>query len=208
MVACTPLGLPYPTGTDAPCDVDETWCLFTAAVETQLAGIGSILNRTAVSVPFAKVIREAEQVMIPNIDTLVINDAIEWQGVEVDNDNMVDLSADPLHIYVRRPGIYMVDAYLRGFASVNSVPLTNVNIELRTLESSIIVDHYVASRYTIPSAGTAVHILTMAEVTPSDFTTYVTPSFAAVVAFGIQSATLDIDRCQMTATWIAEAVNL
>lgn len=207
MVACTSLGLPYQEGSDAPCDFPEVWCNFTDILETQLQDIGSIINRTAVAVPFAKVIRDSFQVMTPNQDTLLINEAISWEGVKVDNDNMVDLSADPLHIYVRRPGIYMVDVFCRATPYVNGIALTNVNIELRTLESSTFVDHYVASRFTIPSVGTAVHIVTMAEVTPSDFSTYVTPSFAATIAYGINSASIHVGNNQFTVTWVAEAVN-
>lgn len=84
----TNFDLPYPDGSDAPCDFAEQWCAFTEAVEGVMEGFQETLNRTVPMIPIA-VLSLSEAVTMTafnNIpyDTMVI-DSAGWTAVDVDN---------------------------------------------------------------------------------------------------------------------------
>lgn len=114
MVACTSLGYPCQEGADAPCDMSEIWCAFTAAVEADLAEIGEAAQRSVVSAPLAKV-------YVNNLEyatgDVAVEAAVEFDAVFSDNDNMVDLASDPALIQFRRPGLYQIEANITGLSS-------------------------------------------------------------------------------------------
>ena len=103
MVACTPTYvLPYQEATDRPCDLSAVWCQFAGIIETKLTEFDAILARTATTVPFAKV---RKTVAGAGVD----HNPIQFDTVSADNDGMVDLTAEPELIRVRRPGLWVVN---------------------------------------------------------------------------------------------------
>jgi len=110
MVAYTPdLCLPYFESTDSPClntgtvcDPSTVWCDLIALVEANLTAADSIIDRTAAAIPLASISY--------NPDTpVVINGVIPFDIVNMDTDNMVDLSVTAGIVPVRN-GIYGMTA--------------------------------------------------------------------------------------------------
>lgn len=89
MTASTPLfALPYPDGSDRPCDFAQQWCDFTEAIEGVLEGFQETLNRTVPMIPIA-VLSVSEPLSITSFnnipyDTVTI-DSAGWTAVDVDN---------------------------------------------------------------------------------------------------------------------------
>lgn len=105
MSTCTPIyGLPYPTGSDRPCDAPTTMCSFASAVETQLDTLDAIVDRTIDSVPMGIV----TLTITANISSLGGNTQLSWDTVNVDTANMVDLTNNPYAITLPRYGRYWV----------------------------------------------------------------------------------------------------
>lgn len=103
MPTCTPIyGLPYILGSDAPCDQSETWCGFAAAVEAELDRLDLIVARTNTVIPMAKVSISEPQ---------ALSSTLNFDTVEEDTDDMVNLSESPRFIFAQRTGIYRVRFY-------------------------------------------------------------------------------------------------
>lgn len=91
MTAFTPVfALPYPDGSDAPCDFAEQWCDFTDAIDVVLDRFQTTLDRTVPMIPIAAMIIPLDAPItitaFNNIpyDTLVI-DSAGWTAIDVDN---------------------------------------------------------------------------------------------------------------------------
>jgi len=105
----TDLCLPFFESTDSPClntgtvcDPSTVWCDLITLVEANLTAADSIINRTAAAIPIASISY--------NPDTpVVINGEIPFDIVNMDTDNMVDLSVTAGVVPVRN-GIYGITA--------------------------------------------------------------------------------------------------
>lgn len=110
MVAYTPtLCLPYFESSDSPClntgtvcDPSTVWCDMMTLVEAQLAAFDLTVNRTAAAIPMASISFNPD-------DGVVVNGAIPFDIVNLDTDNMVDLSVTAGIVPVRN-GIYGITA--------------------------------------------------------------------------------------------------
>lgn len=101
MVAFTStFALPYQQSTDRPCDAPEVWCDFTNNLDGRLFGFDQTLGRLTPTIPMAKVL-----VTIP-FTLFGTNTVIEFDTVEFDTDNMVDLDRTNSRIVPRRFGTY------------------------------------------------------------------------------------------------------
>lgn len=114
--------LPAFEGSDSPClntgtvcEPSTIWCDFAAGVETQLTAFDSILGRTALALPIAFVSYQ------PNI-AVAVSDAIPFDVVNIDTDQMVDLDVFS-GIMPRRNGVYLIDAMVRYTTAANDARL-------------------------------------------------------------------------------------
>lgn len=105
MTTCTPLfGLPVVEGSDRPCDIDQWSCDFASAVESQLDTLDGIVQRTATTVPMAKVISTVP-VTFGNETTSGSTPNLSFDTVAVDTDNMFN-SSFPEQIFFPTKGMY------------------------------------------------------------------------------------------------------
>jgi hypothetical protein len=95
--------LPYPAPSDAPCDFDEQWCEFTAALDGVFATFQAGVDRTNPVIPLA-VMRRDGPVSLNNLNKM------PFDTVVADTAGMTDIDADPYHITVVRPGRYTISA--------------------------------------------------------------------------------------------------
>lgn len=114
MPTCTPIyGLPYPVGSDRPCDQSETWCDFAAGVDARLDILDDVVDRTVDTIPMA-------QVRLTTAHTQPSNPGggtpsfVPFDTVDVDTANMVDLASDPYIITLPRFGAYFVYFTVEG----------------------------------------------------------------------------------------------
>lgn len=125
MSTCTPIyGLPYIVGTDAPCNQDDTWCAFTAAVETQLDRFDTIVDRTADTIPQFQVSTSAGY----TFPTTSRN--VGFDTVNADTDNIVDLVGDPFSFSITRVGrwfLYFNVSTTGNTAIQGNIPVSVVN---------------------------------------------------------------------------------
>lgn len=211
MVACTPLGLPYQEGTDRPCDLVPVWCEFADVVEEYLIDIANTSFRTASGVPMAKVARTAEQNFAVN-GFGIVNSTIEFDTLVVDNDNMVDLSADQIRIFPTRAGVYELDAM------VNCFPRQLASKAKATISYSPYVELVTPAALALPSADVwynninqtvNIHVFGMLEVTAADLAGTTRPAFSLVVSTegtGPVPNSLRVISAHLSVTWTAEEV--
>jgi hypothetical protein len=110
MVAYTPqLCLPYFEAGDSPClntgtvcDPSTVWCDLINLVEAQLDSADTVVNRTARAIPMASISYDPAT-------PVVINGVIPFDIVNLDTDNMVDLSVTAGIVPVRN-GVYGITA--------------------------------------------------------------------------------------------------
>lgn len=122
MVAFTAHGLPYQTGSDAPCDAPEVWCELTALLDTQMYDVDQVIGRIDPTVPVAKMTRVADE--ITTVTSSVRPIPVRFDGVDVDTDNMVDFSVSQYNIRPTRHGTYLVT----GVIGISSGDVNDGNI--------------------------------------------------------------------------------
>lgn len=116
----TPLmGLPYPNGLDAPCDFDDDWCTFTAALDAVFTKFDSGLQRSYPAIPIAVV-------QLTSTITILNFNPVPWDTVTIDTAGMTDLDADPYGIVLPRSGRYTAAAYLQQ----NTAPGVNTQSQM------------------------------------------------------------------------------
>lgn len=98
--------LPYPNGTDRPCDFAEQWCDFTQALDGVFDTFQAVVDRTIPVVPLA-ILRQTVTRSIPNFGN------VQFDAVLADTAGMTDFDVDPFRITIRRPGRYTVAAMLQ-----------------------------------------------------------------------------------------------
>lgn len=106
--------LPYPTGTDAPCDFADQWCDFTDALQVVIDGFQAVIDRTVPVIPIARM-----EVTTPV--TLVSGSEIPFDSVTSDTVGWVDFDADPSGITINRAGRIA----LIGSATVTATGVNN-----------------------------------------------------------------------------------
>lgn len=142
--------LPYPNGTDEPCDFAEQWCDFTDALDGVFDTFQGVIDRTIPVVPLAIL----QQTVARNIPNLGI---VQFDTVLADTAGMTDIDVDPFHITVRRPGRYTVGAMLQkqtvgvpfivAYTSVFVNPHVNAVADL--LDRGVGVTYYFNPYYTV-----------------------------------------------------------
>lgn len=137
MVAFTTnFDLPFPDGSDAPCDFAEQWCDFTEAIDAVFAQFQTTLDRTVPMIPIA-LLHVSEPVLIGTFnnipyDTVVI-DSAGWTAVDIDNTmispdmaGVMTWSANTIVEQQLNPNAYMVDPQdSRGFLTEPNFPYTD-----------------------------------------------------------------------------------
>ena len=93
--------LPYPAGTDEPCDFAEQWCDFTEALDGVFDDFRAVLDRTNPVVPLA-IVHQTIQRSVFDFGE------IPFDTVTADTAAMTDLDADAYYITIKRPGRYTV----------------------------------------------------------------------------------------------------
>lgn len=125
--------LPYPDGSDAPCEFAQDWCNFTTAFQDVLDGFQETVNRTVPAVPVARLELTGPLVITnPGI--------ITFDTLSVDTAAWTDFDADPTAITVDRGGYIYLTALAEVAASgvaasswtlsiLNSAGMQDVHIE-------------------------------------------------------------------------------
>ena len=119
--------LPFFEATDSPClnlgtvcDPQNLWCAVAELVDAQLTAVDAIVARTVTAIPMARISFEGDP------DDEVFGGTIPFDIVNLDTDNMVDLSVFP-GIIPRRNGIYGIHATV-GIAPVVTNDFPDVRI--------------------------------------------------------------------------------
>lgn len=97
--------LPYPNASDQPCDFDEQWCDFTAALDSVFATLDTGLARVNPIIPIA-LVRQSQSVTVGSFIP------VPFDTVVIDTAGMTDIDTDPFSITVTRPGRYTISSYL------------------------------------------------------------------------------------------------
>lgn len=124
MPTCTPFyGFTYALCSDAPCDIGDTFCEMAHQVETELVRLDDVVDRVVDTIPQFEV--AVGVYTFPGTSGLVAFDA-----VNVDTDNMVDLTSDPFSFPVNRTGRWFF--YFRvstngNIAIQGNIPVSVVN---------------------------------------------------------------------------------
>lgn len=135
----TNFSLPYPNGSDAPCDFAEQWCDFTEAIDTVLANFTLGADRAVPLIPAAMLRATVPRSILPG-------NPIPFDEVVFDTAGMTDLDADPYHIIIRQPGRYTTAAFMDKVTSGAVNSLTILQMEL--------IDGYILDR----GAGPAYYV--------------------------------------------------
>lgn len=149
--------LPYPNGSDAPCDFAQQWCDFTDAINNVMAFFQAGIDRAIPVIP-AALLRTSISRSIPD------RNPIPFDEVVLDTAGMTDLDADPYRITIPRTGRYTVSAFISK--QTNGV-LTPSEIGLRaenelTLDFHVnasILDLGVAVTYYVPASTPALSLV-------------------------------------------------
>lgn len=114
MPTCTLVyGLPYIVGTDRPCDQSDTWCEFTSIVDDNLTRFDGIVDRTTDTIPMARVRMTVARTQATNPGGGT-EQLIPFDTVDVDTNNMVNLTNDPFTITLPMFGVYFVYFTVEG----------------------------------------------------------------------------------------------
>lgn len=138
MPTCTPVyGLEFPIGSDRPCDVGDTLCEMMGTVEANLTRLDGIVDRVADSVPMAQV-----RLTVARSQAAGTTAFVPFDTVDVDTDNMVDLTANPYVITLTRFGRYMVYYYIQG-ATVGAGNVVTSTSSNQLFGNTLALDQYV-----------------------------------------------------------------
>jgi hypothetical protein len=141
--------LPYPNGTDPPCDFAEQWCDFTEAIDGVFANFQAAIDRTIPVVPLAIIHKTASS-------TVFNFAAIAFDTVTADTAFMTDIDADPFHITVRRPGRYTVGVGISKPTTAFSLPrftsifaTTKFNAQSQLLDRGAGLEYFLDGYFTV-----------------------------------------------------------
>lgn len=210
MVAYTsPDCLPYFQCSDSPClntgtvcEPSTVFCDLVSLLDLKFTGFDDTLRRTAVAVPIFKIARTAQQVFDTNVAGF--SDQIIWDTVVVDNENMVDLDADPLVARINRPGLWEFELYVYGFP-----PRINGNTMNATLDNgSTLTYNTVTSSWRSGQPNTYLRLGYTREITQASLTVSGPTPFGASVGFSGTTDTglITIQHAELTGWWYGEEV--
>lgn len=149
----TPDCLPYFEGSDSPCvntgtlcEPSTVWCDLAELLDARFTEWDDTLNRTVVTIPFAQVKRTT-----PVLVSLAAFDSftLTWEEQSEDSDNMVNLTADPQLVFIRRPGIWII--HLTAVVS-SSVAGTTLTCQVDTSTGSVAASGLSTWVATVPGA--------------------------------------------------------
>lgn len=129
------LGFPYPGSLDRPCDFDESWCLFTGALDDAFARFESALDRMNPAVP-AAMLQLTTQISIGN------GNAIPFDTVVIDTAGMTDLDSDLYGITIPIDGRYTIAGYNKQLTG----GLLNQQISMTVGSPSTGIQHLILDR--------------------------------------------------------------
>lgn len=199
MPTCTPIyGLAYPIGSDAPCDVDETFCEFAAQVDALLQGFESSLNRTARTIPMAKVSNAIAQALSGNI---------VFDTEEVDTEDMVDLSSSNLGVTIKRNGKFVSAAYTVQTDGAGTGAL-DLLINRNGFGTDSEAQRYGGNAVGNPVGNHGVSVTTFAARTSADLTpaNWVTGDFVSLSPIGsIGTSITSIPAAEVMVYWTGDA---
>ena len=129
----TNFNLPYPNGSDEPCDFAQQWCDFTEALDGVFGTFQAAVDRTIPVIPMA-IMRQTVTRSVPGFGN------IPFDTVLVDTAGMTDIDVDAIHITIKRPGRYTVGAmfdknsagapFVTAYTSVFDTPTFNAQAVL------------------------------------------------------------------------------
>lgn len=99
--------LPCQDGGDEPCEAPAVWCEFVSKVEAQLNSFDDTLARTGQAIPLASI-----SIFVNGETFFGLDQPIQFESVDIDTDDMVDLSVSSVAITPSRNGVYMVQGYV------------------------------------------------------------------------------------------------
>jgi len=134
--------LPYPTGSDAPCDFAEQWCDFTEAIDGVLGRFQTGIDRAIPVIPAALIRASTPR-------TANSGQNIAFDEVVLDTAGMTDLDANPYAITITRPGRYSVGGYIEKPSS--GVVDSQLTLFVVLGSNWSILDRGVGFVYSIPS---------------------------------------------------------
>lgn len=172
MSTCTPVyGLPYATGADRPCDIGSTLCSFNSAVQTQLDRLSGIVNRTAATIPMAKVAATVPFTLNFNSPGSVV---LAFDTVQVDTDNMF-ASSSPAQLTINRPGVYGSFAQIYSTSTGAGIQAAStVRVDLSTFSGAFMLDNLgYASGTPVFQAGTGIWVATAGSTVTMTYSTFI-----------------------------------
>ena len=125
MPTCTPTyGFTYALCADRPCDIGDTFCEFAGQVDTELTRLDAVVDRTVDTIP-------QFEVAVGPYTFVGSNRNVAFDTINVDTDNMVDLTSDPFSFPITRTGRWFF--YFRvstngDIATSTNIPVTVANV--------------------------------------------------------------------------------
>lgn len=109
--------LPYPNGTDDPCDFAAQWCDFTAAVNEVLDGFQATIDRTVPTIPAAQMRATTTRTYNAALDTFVTFDTVTF-----DTAGWTDFDANPRVITTDRAAVFNLSgSHVSDPGTLNSI---------------------------------------------------------------------------------------
>lgn len=202
---CTPVyGLPYATGASKPCNIGDTMCDFSEAVETQLDALDTVVSQLQ-NAPFAYMLSSVQQdynnsipgAFIPTFDTTL-----------ADTDNMIDLALDPTALYIKTAGVYSFFVEMDVLIATGGTSLTTEPI-VRDANGSQIGGNFTfqTSRFVgptgMPLKSNGLRLANVAFTAEFIANVGVNYSYSFQVTVGGPSGTIsNIQTCRAGATWL------
>lgn len=144
--------LPYPAGSDAPCDFDEQWCDFAHAVNGVIATFQAGVDRANPVIP-AALLRTVTN------HTVINGNKVPFDEVIMDTAGMTDLDADPYQITITRTGRYSVAAFVDKATS--AIVNSELTLFIQGGTSDIVanvLDRGAGVNYWVPAYGPVVSL--------------------------------------------------
>lgn len=142
--------LPYPSGSDAPCDFDTQWCEFTDAINDVIATFQAGADRAVPVIP-------AAMLRTNTVRNIINGNVIPFDEVVMDTAGMTDLDADPYRITITRTGRYTLAAWLNKLTSAVVNTETSLFIQGGTSDLvATILDRGAGTEYWVPTYGPVV----------------------------------------------------
>lgn len=147
MPTCTPTyRFTYALCSDRPCDIGDTFCEFVDQVDTELTRLDGVVDRVVDTIP-------QFEVAVGAYTFVGSNRNVAFDTINVDTDNMVDLTSDPFSFPITRAGRWFF--YFR--VSTDGNIATSINISVTVVNA--------------PSLG----VITIVQDYPDDGTNYPVP---------------------------------